>query len=245
MPIHDWTRVTAGTWHDFHLAWIAELRNTLNDGRMPGSYYAQAEQLIGPLGPDVLALQVDDESDAQDRENPGCGGAVALAPPKPKLIAEHEAIEYATKRRTLVIRHSSDDRIVALLELVSPGNKEARRPFNTFVEKALEAIARGYHLLIVDLFPPTSRDPQGLHHAIWSEFTTCDYHLPKESPLCLMAYSCGTTKRAYLEATAVGRELMEMPLFLEPDFYVNVPLEETYLAAYRGVPRKWRTVLDS
>jgi hypothetical protein len=20
MPIHDWTRVTAGTWHDFHLA---------------------------------------------------------------------------------------------------------------------------------------------------------------------------------------------------------------------------------
>jgi hypothetical protein len=26
MPIHDWTRVDAGIFHDFHLAWIAEIR---------------------------------------------------------------------------------------------------------------------------------------------------------------------------------------------------------------------------
>jgi len=38
--------------------------------------------------------------------------------------------------------------------------------------------------------------------------------------------------------------LLEMPLFLEPDLYVNVPLEATYLAAYRGVPLRWRRVLD-
>ena len=37
MPIHDWTRVTAGTWHDFHLVWIAELRNVLNGGLLPAS----------------------------------------------------------------------------------------------------------------------------------------------------------------------------------------------------------------
>ena len=60
MPIHDWTRVTAGTWHDFHLAWIAEIRNALNGGRLPPSYYAQAEQIAGPMGPDVLTLQTPD-----------------------------------------------------------------------------------------------------------------------------------------------------------------------------------------
>ena len=54
MPIHDWTRVAAGTWHDFHLAWIAEVRNALNGGLLPPSYDAQAEQIAGPLGPDVL-----------------------------------------------------------------------------------------------------------------------------------------------------------------------------------------------
>jgi hypothetical protein len=30
MPIHDWTRVLAGAWHDFQLAWITEIRNGLN-----------------------------------------------------------------------------------------------------------------------------------------------------------------------------------------------------------------------
>lgn len=26
MLIHDWTRVTARTWHAFHLSWIAEIQ---------------------------------------------------------------------------------------------------------------------------------------------------------------------------------------------------------------------------
>jgi hypothetical protein len=30
MPVHDWTRVDAGIFHDFHNAWITELRNVLN-----------------------------------------------------------------------------------------------------------------------------------------------------------------------------------------------------------------------
>ena len=46
MPIHDWTRVSAGTWHDFHLAWIAELRNALNGGLLPADYYAQASKSL-------------------------------------------------------------------------------------------------------------------------------------------------------------------------------------------------------
>ena len=86
MPIHDWTRVTAGTWHDFHLAWIAEIRNELNGGRLPPSYYAQAEQIAGPLGPDVLTLQTPEfpsESEGEGGEKWGagrCHGAAASPP---------------------------------------------------------------------------------------------------------------------------------------------------------------------
>jgi hypothetical protein len=43
----------------------------------------------------------------------------------------------------------------------------------------------------------------------------------------------------------VGKTLIDMALFLTPERYVNVPLEETYLAAFRGVPRKWKAVLES
>ena len=49
----------------------------------------------------------------------------------------------------------------------------------------------------------------------------------------------------YLEHLAVGTALPEMPLFLRPDRYVNVPLESTYQAAYRGLPAFWREVLEA
>ena len=245
MPIHDWTRVTAGTWHAFHLSWIAEIQEALNDGRLPFDYYAQAEQIAGPLGPDVLALQESDPSANGAPPPAGDGGiALATAPPRMRLTAEAEMNDYVLKRRTVVIRHVSGDRIVALLEIVSPGNKSANNAFRSFVEKAAEALYRGYHLLIVDLFPPGPRDPHGIHAAIWGEFSNDAAPLPADEPLTLAAYSAGPVKRAYVEPTAVGREMIDMPLFLDPERYVNVPLEATYRAAYRGVPRKWRDVLE-
>jgi hypothetical protein len=250
MPIHDWTRVSSGTWHDFHVAWTAEIRNRLNDGLLPPAYYAQAEQIAGPLGPDVLTLREPDvavsgASVARSAEGAAEGIAVVTSPPRMRLTAEAEMNEYVLKRRTIVIRHSSGDQIVALLEIVSPGNNSARHAIQSFAEKALEAIYRGYHLLIVDLFPPGPRDPQGIHAVIWNQISDEPFELPREEPLTLVAYNAGPRKIAYIEPTCVDRELIDMPLFLTPEVYINVPLEPTYLAAYRGVPRTWREVLEA
>jgi Protein of unknown function (DUF4058) len=249
MPIHDWTRVTAGTWHAFHLSWISEIQLALNGGLLPPDYYAQAEQIAGPLGPDVLTLQTPESptngADGSSASPGGGGVAVATAPPRMRVTDETVMNDYVLKRRTIVVRHASGDRVVALLEIVSPGNKGARHALRSFVEKAVEALYRGYHLLIVDLFPPGPRDPNGIHGAIWSEVSDNPFVLPPGEPLTLAAYSAGPVKRAYVEPTAVGRELIDMPLFLEPELYVNVPLEATYRAAYRGVPRRWREVLEA
>ena len=35
MPVHDWTRVAAGIFHDFHTVWTGALRNVLNEGLLP------------------------------------------------------------------------------------------------------------------------------------------------------------------------------------------------------------------
>src|SRR5262249_49882242 len=151
--------VSAGTWHAFHLSWIAEIQLSLNGGILPEDYYAQAEQIAGPLGPDVLTLQM---SDTTATSVVG-GMAVSTAPPRSQIPADAEMDDYVLKRRTLVIRHSSGDRIVALLEIVSPGNKGSRHALRSFVDKAVEALHRGYHLLLIDLFPPSRRDPHGIH----------------------------------------------------------------------------------
>ena len=44
-------------------------------------------------------------------------------------------------------------------------------------------------------------------------------------------------------AFAVGQALPDMPLFLEPNGCVMVPLEATYETAFAVLPRRWQTVL--
>jgi hypothetical protein len=146
MPIHNWTRVSPGTWHDFHLAWISELRKSLNDGRRPPDHYAQSEPVIGPFGPDVLTLQIDTPPQPDNTRNASSGGiAVALRPPRPALVGQSQVRIYAPKQRRIVIRHVSDDRIIALMELVSPGNKAGQKPFRRFIRKAVAAVHQCYH----------------------------------------------------------------------------------------------------
>ena len=70
------------------------------------------------------------------------------------------------------------------------------------------------------------------------------YDLPEGEPLTLASYAAGSPVEVYLEHVAVGAALPEMPLFLRPDRYVNVPLEATYQAAFRGVPAFWRAIVE-
>jgi Protein of unknown function (DUF4058) len=246
MPVHDWTRVSAGTFHDFHCTWIPEIKNRLNEDVLPPEYYAQVEQIAGDTIADILALRTDPIPGFSDPE--GSNGAVtglATAPPRVRYTAEIESDTYAARARRVAIRHSSDDRVVALIEVLSPGNKASRTAFQTFVSKAAWVLSQGCHLLLIDLFPPGPRDPQGIHGALWAELGDDSYGAPPDKPLTLAAYSAGPRKTAYVEPLAVGDPLTPMPLFLTPSSYVTVPLEATYHTAYRGVPRRWREVLDT
>jgi hypothetical protein len=245
MPVHDWTRVNAGTFHHFHTLWIPEISNRLNDGLLPPEFYAMAEQIAGPLGPDVLTLQAAAGNGGPPSANHPGTIAVAATPPRVRFTATTEMDDYVRKQRTLVIRHGSDDRIIAVIEIISPGNKASRHALRSFVEKATEALYRGYHLLILDLLPPGPRDPNGIHGALWAAISDDDYTAPPDQPLTLAAYSAGPIKTAYVEPLAVGDTLPDMPLFLEPEWYIEVPLEATYQAAWRGVPQRWRRVLET
>ncbi len=204
-----------------------------------------SEQVAGDFGPDVLTLQ----AVAPTREVAAGGAssttAVALAPPKVRFTATATLDEYALKQRTLVIRHSSDDRIVALIEIVSSGNKSSRHALRSLVERAAAALVHGYHLLLLDLQPPGPRVPHGIHGALWEEIGDEPYAAPTDKPLTLAAYAAGSFTRAYVEPVAVGDVLPDMPLFLEPESYVSVPLEAVYQAAWRGVSWRWRSALEA
>ncbi len=66
----------------------------------------------------------------------------------------------------------------------------------------------------------------------------------EDKPLTLAAYESALSVRAYVEPLAVGDELPDMPLYLEPNGYVLVPLEATYRRAFAAMPRRWQVVLQ-
>lgn len=133
---------------------------------------------------------------------------------------------------------------MARLELVSPANKASEHAVKTFVEKAIETLSRGYHLMIIDLFPPACRDLNGQHGEIWKVLDEDTFRLSPAEPLVQASYSAGHKKVAYIEPAAVGKQLIDMPLFLTADRYVPVPLQATYDRAYQGLPKRWQRVLE-
>src|SRR5438874_4279878 len=243
MPIHDWTGVEAGLFHDFHHAWVEEIKRALNAGLLPAGYFALAEQSVrGPI-PDVLTLKVQPDVGGAPEEDGGL--AVATAPPRTRFVRQAEPDLYASKANRITIRHRHRrGQIIAVIEIVSPGNKNSDYALRSFVEKSVEFLRQGIHLLIVDLFPPSKRDPGGIHKAIWDEISEEPFSLPAKKSLTLAAYSAGFPTTAYIEPVAVGDDLADMPLFLNPDHYVPTPLDATYQAAWAEFPAALKPDLE-
>jgi hypothetical protein len=239
--MHDWSRVQAGVYHNFHVLWLSAITNRLNAGLLPQGMIAMAEQVIGGPEPDVVTLQQQDVVFAED------GGVVAimtetLPKPKTEFVLPVETEHYAAKANRIVVRHSLG-RVIAVVELVSPGNKDSRHALRSFVEKTVELLYDNINLLVIDPFPPGPRDPQGIHKAIWDEITDDPFKLPDDRKLTLAAYQAAPIKTAYVEPFSVGKALPDMPLFLHNDFYVNVPLEATYLDTWNALPQLLRDLV--
>lgn len=241
MPIHDWTRVKPGTFHNFHVLWTSTLTVHLNSGILPGGYFAMAEQIVGRPEGDVIALEK--AANGHPRAPGGGGIAVADARPKTTFVMPAEQQRYAAKANHIAVHHELGE-VVAVIEIVSPGNKGSAHAIRSFREKAADLIRQGVNLLVVDLFPPGPRDPQGIHKAIWDEITDQPFELPPGRPLTLAAYQAEPITTAYVEPVAVGGVLPDMPLFLAPEWYVNVPLEATYQATWNVLPVELRSLLE-
>jgi hypothetical protein len=234
MRVHDWSNVDAGLFHHFHQRWISAISDALNAGGLPPDYYALVEQRTPGREPDVLALHL--PVGHVDSDSGNGGTALATAPPKTKFVQQSDADVYAAKANRIVVRNSEGD-VVAIIEIVSPGNKHSRASIESFVRKAVEFLRAKINLLIIDLFPPTSRDPNGLHQLIWEQIENEPFVLPADKPLTLVAYSSGDCITAYIEPVAVGDELPSMALFLTPYSHVLTPLAATYETTWNVCPK--------
>jgi hypothetical protein len=233
MPVHDWSRARAGKFHHFHNSWIYKLSDRLNAGLLPPGFYAAGEQVAGEIEPDVLTLQQKESAELPWHEAVGVV-AVEEHPPQVSYTFSAEEAIYLRKQDRLTIR-APDDRLVAIIEITSRGNKASRNELDRFLRKVASALDGGIHLLVVDLHPPGPYDPSGIHGAVWEHlFGQCPA-APADRPLTLVAYRAAPVT-AYVEPVAIGAALPKMPLFLDTAWYIRVPLEESYMETWDGLP---------
>jgi hypothetical protein len=87
---------------------------------------ALAEQVTGRPIPDVVTLNI-----REPTGEPG-GIAIAEAPPSARVIAKLNKTNYAKRADRVVIRHGRG-RVVAIIEILSPGNKDSPHAIRSFV----------------------------------------------------------------------------------------------------------------
>ena len=240
MPMHDWTKVTPNYYHDFHGRWMYAIADALNDGLLPPNYFAASDQKMPPVGPDIVTLELGNSNGSANgwHGSNGRGGVATLSKTKPRVRHEMTwapSIE-DRKRRRLVIRHNSGHRIVSVIEIVSPANKSSSREFRDFIGKACEFLTSGIHVLIVDPFPPKTRDPRGVPDAVWKWLVNERGPVIKPNARTMSSFVGAIPYKAFVEPFAVCDKLKKMPLFLTEFNYVNVPLEEAYMAAWKSYP---------
>jgi hypothetical protein len=197
------------------------------------------EQAVAKPVVDLIALQ---RRERPGEDSPTGGGGRGAASGGVRHVGDDRLLRPAGHR--IAIRHRLGQ-LVAVLEIVSPENKSSRHALQTFVAKAEDLLRQGIHLLVVDLFPPSSRDPQGIHKAIWDAIQEEPFELPPDKRLTVVAYSADDPQTAYVEPVAVGDPLPSLPLFLEPGLYVPAPLEATYQTTWAKCPEVIRELVEN
>ena len=248
--VHDWSKLFDGAFHDFHTSWIGAIRTSLNNGLLPPGYYAAAEQVVGGPSPDVVTLDAwqpdDNEHRDRDRFPDSFAGGVTLAdsPPAVQYRIQLERDTFVAKANHIAIRHLANDRLVAVIEIVSAGNKSAPRTLRPFSERVYSLMVERVHLVLIDLIRSGNCCPDGLPtYLSFSNFNATP-NITEDKPFTLTAVRSGETYEAFVETIGVGDTLTDMPLFLNDSQYIPLPLEQTYESAWQGVPLPWKQKLS-
>jgi hypothetical protein len=224
MTLHHWPNPKV-PWRSFHNHWIVRLVEYLNQDVLPAGFQARPTEFIVGIEPDLLLLQM------ADQPEPFTGTAPFLAE------ATATAVLPAPADLPIVGIYSAYDtsRLVAIIEIVSPGNKDRAEAVQAFVEKVLFLLQDGVHVMVIDVISlpgESMRQPilerLGLEHSVQDVpglWCASYCALPEDDPQPHL------TVREWAEAVAVARPLPQLPLFLRLDQqWVMVDLQTTYAA---------------
>jgi hypothetical protein len=222
-------------WESFHSNWATKIADALTERWLPPNYIAEEHAYIGP------SVEIDVgtfERDSSTGEESG-GGTVVKAGPKVWTPPAPDAVVPSVFPDTFEVRVLSTDtgpKLVAAIELISPGNKDRATESRAFAVKCASYLYQGISLIIVDIV--TSRRAN-LHNEILRVMEAAEV-LQLEPEVALYAVAYRPLHRAgkdeidtWRSPLALHQPLPTLPLSLRADLVIPVDFEATYAEACR------------
>lgn len=217
------------TWESFHMRWAAVIADTL-DRQLPPGYFAEVHT---HLGPQVSADIAEFAATAEEISVNGNGSPVAVAvrpwaPPTATMVLP---FDFPDDLEVRILDERDDARLVAVVELVSPRNKDRVEARQGFAGKVVAYLQRGVGVVVVDLVTSRQSNP---HNDVVALLRLGEaFAMRPEPSLAALAYR--PTKqgdRDQVEAWAfglgVGDALPTLPLALRGAGAIPLDLEATY-----------------
>jgi hypothetical protein len=220
-------------WESFHSSWATKLADALTERWLPPNYIAEEHAHLGP-SVEIDVGTFEREADATGQVG---SGAVATVGPKVWAAPAADGTLPAVFPDTFEVRVLSTDtgpKLVAAIELVSPGNKDRPAQRTAFAIKCASYLYQGISVIIVDVV--TSRWAN-LHNEILGVMGAGDIlQLPPEQSLYAVAYQpLRRGQRDEIDVwrspLALGQALPTLPLGLRADLVIPVDFEATYAEA--------------
>jgi hypothetical protein len=220
-------------WESFHSSWATKLADALTERWLPPNYIAEEHAHMGP--------SVEIDVGTFERPVPGTEqegtGAVATVGTMVWTPPAADGVLPAVFPDTFEVRVLGTDtgpKLVAAIELISPGNKDRPAERRAFATMCASYLYQGISVIIVDIV--TSRR-SNLHNEILGIMETQGgLELPVEQHLYAVAYrplrhGPSDTIEVWRSPLALGQVLPTLPLGLRADLAVAVDFEATYAEA--------------
>lgn len=225
-PLHP-TR----SWESFHSRWASSIADYL-DGVLPPRYFAEINVRLGPqVATDVAEWQGDPRGEGELPNGPAGGQAVAVqtySPPAPSAVLP---AVFPDEMEVQVVDDRGAARLVAVVELVSPANKDRPGERRSFAAKCAAYLQGGVGVVVADVV--TSKH-FNLHNELtevlqWGE----PFRMQEEAHLYAVAYRplrrAGRDEiDAWWQPLALGAALPTLPLALRGAFTLPLDLGACY-----------------
>jgi hypothetical protein len=237
MPLLDHFHPPLSTerrWESFHSGWATRLVDALTE-LLPPKYIAEEYAHFGPaIEIDVATFERVPVTTPEDGN-----GAVKTAEPEVWAPPAADGVFPAVFPDTFEVRVMSTDagpKLVAAIELVSPGNKDRPSERKAFATKCASYLYAGVSVIIVDIV--TNRRANLHNEIVQLMEADAALRLPAESKLYAVAYRPirrgeGDQIDVWRSPLDLGAVLPTLPLGLTAELVIPVDFEAAYAETCR------------